>query len=159
MLTAVTSPKAAYLAAGLATSGSALGALFLYWLGRKGGEHYLNKMDSPRTRKFRAWFHRYGLVTVFVPKLLPIPLPTKVFVLCAGALGVTPLQFLVVVLAARIPRYFALAYLGASLGDQAGPWLKAHAWHIGSFAAGLFVLLFLFVWWVDRTPKPEPVAD
>jgi membrane protein DedA with SNARE-associated domain len=150
MLTAVASPATAYLTAAAAVAGSLLGSLVLFSLARKGGEMYLARhTESPRAKKFRAWFGRYGLVTVFIPKLLPIPLPTKVFVVSAGALGVQRGKFLAVVLAARIPRYVALAYLGSKLGEDSVPWLKQHVWHMMGVAAILFALLFLLVRWAD----------
>jgi membrane protein DedA with SNARE-associated domain len=95
--------------------------------------------------RFRLWFHQYGLLTVFIPALLPIPLPVKVFVLSAGALGTRPSTFLMVVLAARIPRYFGLAWLGARLGEESLPWLYAHKWHLTAFAVALFAVLYLMV--------------
>jgi uncharacterized membrane protein YdjX (TVP38/TMEM64 family) len=117
--------------------------MFLFSIARKGGEMYLNRHTiSPRTRKFRAWFGHYGLVTVFIPTLVPfIPLPLKVFVLSAGALGVKPLTFLLTILAGRIPRYFGLAYLGSQLGDNAFAWLQDHRWQLLAGAAILFVAL------------------
>jgi len=147
----IASPQAAMLAALLATLGSAGGSLLLFYIARAGGQAYLKRETaSPRAQRFSAWFRQYGLVTVFIPALLPIPLPTKVFVISAGALGVAPLSFLLVVLAARIPRYFALAWLGAQLGEGALPWLRAHALHFAVFAALLFLGLFLLVKWKGR---------
>ena len=90
--------------------------------------------------KFRAWFQRYGLVTVFIPALVPmVPLPMKVFVLCAGALAVSPWTFLAVVAAGKVPRMFGLAYLGKSLGENSTQWLKDHRWHFVVGAVVLFI--------------------
>jgi membrane protein YqaA with SNARE-associated domain len=120
--------------------------MFLFWIARKGGQIYLDRhTSSPRAMRFRLWFHQYGLLTVFIPALLPIPLPVKVFVLSAGALGTRPSTFLMVVLAARIPRYFGLAWLGARLGEESLPWLYAHKWHLTAFAVALFAVLYLMV--------------
>jgi membrane protein DedA with SNARE-associated domain len=150
-------PELAYLSAAAAIGGSLIGSWFLFALARKGGEAYLNRHTiTPRGRKLRDWFQHYGLITVFIPALLPIPLPLKIPVLCAGALGVSRRMFLGVLAAARIPRYFGLAWLGRQLGDDAGAWLKAHAWHIVIFALVLFVLLFGLVWWKDRQ-RPRTV--
>lgn len=151
VLTAITNPALAGLSALLAVLGSAIGCMILFLIARKGGEVYLERhASSPRALKFRAWFGHYGLLTVFIPALVPIPLPVKVFVLSAGALGVRPRSFLFTILAARVPRYFGLAYLGARLGDDAAPWLKAHVWHLTVFSALLFTVLFLAVKWLDR---------
>ncbi len=144
--TAVVNPKAAMLSAVTAVLGSAIGCMILFFLARKGGQAYLERhTQSENAAKFRVWFQTYGLITVFVPCLLPIPMPLKVFVLSAGALGVKPLHFLGVVLAARVPRYFALAWLGMQLGDDAGAWIKSHVLHLFAFAALLAVVLYFAV--------------
>ena len=62
------------------------------------------------------WFHRYGLLTVFIPALTPIvPLPLKVFVISAGALRAPFVKFLAVIVVARVIRYFGEVYLGIQL--------------------------------------------
>lgn len=153
---AVIDPAAAYRAAVVAIAGSAVGCLVLFYIARKGGQLYLDKYTpAGRTRKFRQWFLEYGLVTVFIPALVPIPLPTKVFVISAGALGIRPLPFLAVILAARIPRYFGLAYLGSQLGENSAAWLRGHAWHLGAVALGLFAFLLLLVKLARRFRKPR----
>lgn len=143
---AVTRPSLAWLAASLATAGSLAGFLALYWLARKGGERYLDKHTaSGRGQRLRAWFHRYGLAAVFVPTLSPVPLPTKVFVLCAGALRVPVGSFAAVVLAARLLRYFGLAYLGVRLGQDSHQWIRANALWVTAAAVGLFLAAALLI--------------
>jgi membrane protein YqaA with SNARE-associated domain len=147
ILTSVTNADLAYLTAGLCVLGSAIGSMFLFYLARKGGAVYLNRhTQSARARRFRQWFDDYGLVTVFIPTLVPIPgLPMKVFVLSAGALGVKPLSFLLTVLAGRVPRYFALAALGRAMGNDAPAWLADHKWHLVLGALALGAVLMLLV--------------
>jgi uncharacterized membrane protein YdjX (TVP38/TMEM64 family) len=142
-----TRPESAYWSALLAVVGSLAGSYVLFWIARKGGERYLDrKASGPRAMRFRRWFHEYGMVTLFIPALVPMfPLPMKVFVLCAGALMVHPAVFLAVVLAGRVPRYFGLAYLGRQLGQNSLGWLKQHRWDFALFALGLCVFLFLLV--------------
>lgn len=149
--TAVFNPSLAYVGAGAATAGSLIGCLFLFFIARRGGRAYLDRVTTGgRAATFREWFNTYGLITVFVPTLLPIPLPVKVAVLCAGALGVKPQTFLLVVLAARVPRYLGLAWLGLQLGENAVPWVKEHVWHMVGFAVLLGLLLTLLVKWNAR---------
>jgi membrane protein DedA with SNARE-associated domain len=146
ILVAIAQPDRALVTAALAVLGSAIGCMVLYGIARKGGSGYLEKHAcSPRAMRFRHWFRQYGLLTVFIPALVPIPLPVKVFVLSAGCLGTRASTFLLVVLAARIPRYFGLAWLGAQLGEESTPWLKAHAWHLAAIALALFAVLYLMV--------------
>jgi membrane protein DedA with SNARE-associated domain len=144
-------PSRGYIGAVVATAGSMVGNLILFHLARKGGQNYLDRHTaSARGVKFRQWFQRYGLITVFIPALLPIPLPLKVFVLCSGALGVKPVSFVLVTLAARVPRYFGMAYLGCQLGEHSAVWLKDHSMEILLFAIMLFAGLYLLVRLHDR---------
>ena len=157
VLVSALNPSGAYLAAALAVIGSIAGNMGLFYVARRGGQASLErKTSSEKAAKFRRWFQRYGLLTVFIPMLLPLPLPTKIFVLFAGALGVRPVAFLLVVIVARIPRYFGMAYLGRELGEHSMDYIKAHAWHLVGLAAALFVLLYLLIRWYERYSKPEP---
>lgn len=144
MLLSAKAPDHAALCAFLALGGSLAGSMLLYWLARRGGEAYLERHSmTPRGIKARAWFQHYGLLSVFISAISPIPMPMKLFVISSGALGVRPMPFFFTVLAARTPRYAALAYLGAHLGhDGAGAYLKSHAWHIGGILVALFAACF-----------------
>jgi len=148
----ITHPASAFPAAVLAVVGSLLGSEIFFEILRKGGERYLLRHTATgRGERFRNWFLRYGLVTVFIPALLPIPiLPFKAFAACAAAMGVGRARFLLVLAAARIPRYFALAYLGAQLGENSSAWLRTHAWYMLAVAVALFVLLYGLIRWSDR---------
>lgn len=151
LVIAATNPATGYLCAALATAGATIGQMILYYLGRKGGEAYLDRhTQSGRGRRFRLWFHQYGLLTVFIPTLVPAPLPLKVFVLCAGALGVSPLHFLLVTVAGRLLRFFPEAYLAAQLGEHSAAWLHQHAWELLAVAVGLFVVLWGLVRYCRR---------
>ena len=126
--------------------GSILGGMGLYFIARKGGEAYLAKYtQGGRGKQFKMWFLEYGLLTVFIPALVIIPMPLKIAVVCSGALGVGPVPFLLTLLAARIPRFYALAYLGSHLGEDAGSWLKAHAWDMAGIALALFIVLYAMI--------------
>lgn len=147
----------AWLTAGLAVAGSLIGSFVLYYLARKGGERYLAKYTSQgRGATLRQWFGRYGMLTVVVPALFPIPLPMKIFIVSAGALGVHPLVFAAVVVGARSIRYFGLAWLGTKLGDGTIPYLKSHAGPMLLIAAALFLALFLLTHFFGPKPKSEP---
>jgi membrane protein YqaA with SNARE-associated domain len=147
VLVAIMSRSEAYLAAATAIAGSLVGSLILFLIARKGGEEYHRRhTSSPRGIKFRAWFHEYGLVTVFVPAFVPIiPLPLKIFIISAGALGESPVTFSLVLLAARIPRYLFLAWLGSQLGQDTLPFLRHHILELILFAAALFAVLYFGV--------------
>jgi membrane protein YqaA with SNARE-associated domain len=153
-------PTQAALCAFLAVIGSLAGSLVFFEVMRRGGEALLAKRTaSGRGARLRQWFHRYGMVTVFISGLVPLPgLPFKFFVACAGALGETRTRFLMVLAAARIPRYFALAYLGAELGDESWPWVKSHTWHMAAGAIVLATALYILIRMSDRAPEPPPLS-
>src|SRR5581483_5119974 len=80
----VHNPSRAYLAALMATTGSLIGNIVLFQ-GVRHGRRLLTK-EERAPGKFQGWFQRYGLLTVFVPAVVPfVPLPLKVFVISAGA--------------------------------------------------------------------------
>jgi membrane protein YqaA with SNARE-associated domain len=141
----------AYWSAGAAVAGSLIGCLLLFFIARKGGEAYLQRHTiSPREARFRAWFHEYGLLTVFVPAFVPFPLPLKVFIVSAGALEESPTAFTIVMIGARIPRYLFLAWLGTRLGRETVPYLRLHAWQFGLLAVALFGILYLVTSYLHR---------
>lgn len=102
-----------------------------------------------RGGRFREWFRRYGMVTVFVPALIPIPMPLKVFVISAGVTGTSFSEFVGVVLLARSIRYFGEAWLGVRLGAESTAFLKAHALDFCIAALVLFVALYAWIRWKD----------
>jgi membrane protein DedA with SNARE-associated domain len=152
MYLASQSPDQAIWLGVLAVLGSVLGNFILFLIARRGGQAFLEKRSSSkRSRTFRHWFDTYGLLTVFVSALVPLPvMPMKIFVLSAGALGSPPLRFLAVFLSARIPRYIGLALLGSAMGNNALDYLRLHVWHLFAFAAALFVLLAVIVRYADK---------
>ncbi len=147
VLIAIMSRSQAYFAAATAIAGSLVGSLILFLIARKGGEEYHRRhTTSARGAKLRAWFHEYGLLTVFVPAIVPvIPLPLKIFIISAGALEESPLTFSIVLLAARIPRYLFLAWLGSRLGSETLPFLRSHIWQLVLVASALFIVLYFMV--------------
>src|SRR5260370_39350718 len=74
ILIAVKTPSVAWLCAGLAVVGSTTGNTMLFWAAHKGGANYVSRAASEgRAAKFREWFSRYGLITILVPAMIPIP--------------------------------------------------------------------------------------
>jgi membrane protein DedA with SNARE-associated domain len=147
LLLAVTiaNPASAWYCALLAIAGSMIGSVIFYEILSRGGERYLSKLTGAgRGARFRRWFLNYGMLTVFIPALLPVPfLPYKALAGCASAMRVGRARFFLIVLAARVPRYFGLAYLGATLGNNSFHWITSHAWIMGIIAVALFLVLYL----------------
>ena len=158
LFVAIKRPESAVLCAVLATVGSLLGSAVFYEVVSRGGDKYLLRYTlSGRGKRFRAWAQRYGMVTVFISALLPLFfLPLKVFSACSCAMGVSRTRFMLVMAAARIPRYAGLAYLGAQLGENSTAWIKGHTWQMGLVAAALFGALYALLKWNDRTRTSDP---
>lgn len=102
-----------------ATLGSVLGCLLLYMVGRKGDQFIARRFSAERMERALAAFRRYGLMAVLIPSLLPPPMPFKIFVLLAGAAGISTGRFVMAIALGRGIRYFAEALLAVEYGDQA----------------------------------------
>jgi LPXTG-motif cell wall-anchored protein len=122
----------------MATAGSLLGCLSLYYVGRKGGETFLLKrFNAGYIERGKGLLQKYGLLVVMVAALLPPPAPFKIFVLLAGVAAVPAWQFASAILIARSVRYSAEGFLAVYYGDAAGGFLKAHAREAGLVLAGV----------------------
>ncbi len=158
VLLAATNPENAYLYAAVTLVASLLGGVSLFLIARKGGQKLLDKHTARgRGARFKLWFLSYGLITVFVPAFVIIPMPLKVFVVCAGTMGVPLRWYVLTLLLARIPRFFGLAWLGANYGKDAWPWIKSHAWHMGGIAIALFAGIYLAIRFLTH-PERKAVA-
>jgi len=148
----VKNPRHAWFAASMAVLGSLIGKLALYVAARQGAEWLRQSQPPPgERRRFRAWFHRYGLLTVFVPAVTPfVPLPLKIFVISAGALRTPFASFLAVVVLARVIRYFGETYLGLILGADARGFLTRNGWALAGAATALALVMYLVMRLRDR---------
>lgn len=105
--------------ASMATIGSLIGGYFSYALGREGGKESLEKkLSRGKAEKLYQGFDKRGFWTLFLPALLPPPMPYTPFLLAAGALRYPPKKFLAAVAVGRAMRYFVLAFLASLYGKQ-----------------------------------------
>jgi membrane protein YqaA with SNARE-associated domain len=153
VLVAIKSPERAWLAASLGVLGSLAGNLALFLGARKGLSRFIAHPPPEEERLFRRWFRRYGLLTCFIPALMPIPLPLKVSVVSAAMLRTPMSAFVAVILLARAIRYFGEAYLGVKLGEGSGAFLRAHRWALIGGAAAFCAVLYALLAWKERTVK------
>jgi membrane protein YqaA with SNARE-associated domain len=155
-------PTQAYVSAICATAGSLVGSLVLFSIARKGGHMLLAKHTSHGTGlHLRNWFERYGLLTVFIPALSPLPMPLKIPVFCAGALEVRTRSFVAVILLARVIRYFALASLGQRYGRYTFTFLKGHWMSVTVILLALCGVAIALLRLVNRNEPeipPEPAV-
>ena len=126
--------------AAMTTAGSLLGCFVLYGFARRGGEVFLRKrVSGPRLERGLALYQRHGLLAVVVPSLLPPPMPFKVFVLLAGAAGVSPWKFAAAIIVGRGIRYFGQGYLAVLYGEQAFAMVERNGALAGLVLAGMAV--------------------
>jgi len=105
--------------AACAFAGALLGGFLGWRLGRKGGEEALKRRVPARMLDpVHRWARGNPFLAVFLPALLPPPVPLSPFVLAAGALGVPQNRFLISFGAARAIRYSVVAWLGATYGRR-----------------------------------------
>ncbi len=144
---AIASPSTAYLAAACAVAGSLLGSLILYSMARKAGRAMLGKkMSEEAMAKMERRMSEYGSLAVIPPMAIPLPLPTKIFVMAAGVFQMNVLQFAAATLFGRSLRYFGEAALALRFGDETAQVLKDNALLAVALAAAV-VASFV---WVNR---------
>ena len=104
-----------WLLTAMAIAGSLVGGYATWDLGRKGGEAALHRHVPARLLgRVTGWVERHRILAVFLPAVLPPPIP-----LASGALGVSRLRFFVVYGAARTLRYSFVAWLAVAYGRHA----------------------------------------
>lgn len=109
-----------WLLATFAIAGSLVGGYSTWHLGRRGGEAALRRYVPARLLgRVVRWVERHRILAVFLPAVLPPPIPLLPFALASGALGVSRRRFLVVYGAARTLRYSLIAWLGVVYGRHA----------------------------------------
>jgi membrane protein YqaA with SNARE-associated domain len=106
--------------AACAITGGIVGGYSTWHLGRRGGEAALRRYVPARLLgRVVGWVDRHRILAVFLPALLPPPIPLLPFALASGALSVSRGRFLVEYGAARTLRYSLIAWLGVVYGRHA----------------------------------------
>jgi membrane protein YqaA with SNARE-associated domain len=143
--------------AALTALGSAIGCAMLYAIGRKGGEPFLKKrFADERMARVQAWYKKYGVLAVIVPAVMPPPTPFKLFVLSAGAFGISWPKFLTGIAIGRSIRYFALGILAVAYGPAALEFVRLNFAKIGLVTAALIVAgTLLFMLFRRKTKNAE----
>jgi membrane protein YqaA with SNARE-associated domain len=141
--------------------GSVIGCLLLYRIARRGGEFVTKRFKPEHFEWAKNLYRKWGVLALVIPALLPPPMPFKIFVATAGVLNYPPKRFALVILIARMARYYfwgTLAYFFHEEVRQMLDWLGAHLLEaIGALLAT--IVLFLIGRWLYvrmRPSKPKP---
>ncbi len=136
-------PAAMLLLAAAAAVGSIAGCLVLHYLGRKGGEAFVRKrFTGDKTERAMATLRRHGVMAVLVPCLLPPPAPFKIFVLLAGAIGISASRLATAIAIGRGVRYVALGLLAVQYGDRAVAYMREHGTVVSLVGAAVLMAGF-----------------
>ena len=140
----------------MATLGSVVGCVVLYWFGRRGGEVLIRKRFGGKTiERAMELSKRYGIFAVGIPAILPPPAPFKIFVLLAGVAAVPVWQFATTIAVARGFRYLVVGALAVRYGDEAIAFIEANGRLVAFVIAGLLVLgLLFYLLWCRRRGEP-----
>jgi len=138
----------------MASLGSALGSVPLYFVGYLGGEKVLRKrITEERFQKIHRSFERHEFWALMFPGMLPPPMPFKVFVLAAAVFEMRFRDFLVAIFAGRFVRFLVLSALVLWFGPQI-------IGHLGGVVKQHWILLLsvilevaLIVWLLRRRSK------
>ena len=134
----------------LAASGSAIGGLLPYGLGRAGGELFLLKhVNRKRYERMRTRFESQEFLAVMIPSMLPPPAPWKICVFAAGVFEMRMVPFMLSVFTGRMVRWLILSLLVLKLGPGAVGMVAHHSLTLVAIVGGLAVIGFAW-WWMRK---------
>src|SRR5581483_8078800 len=142
--------------AAMATLGSLLGCIWIYWLAKKGGEAYFHRHGGRAALKAKRWVDDHAFLSIFIPAILPPPMQFKIFVLAEGVFQVPLRTFVAALVLGRGLRYVAEGFFAVKYGQRAFDFLIAHA--LG-FIVGVVALLIVLYLANRLIMNSEPAAE
>jgi len=127
----------------IATVGSALGCLVLYYASRRAGRRALSRFSPAKQERVKELIDRYDVLSVLVASVLPPPFPFKLFVVSAGVFRFSITRFMIAIMIGRGFRFLLEGYLAIRYGAQAKVILARYYPWIGLGLAVLIVAVFL----------------
>jgi membrane protein YqaA with SNARE-associated domain len=137
----------------MAALGSLAGCIWLYLLAKKSGEAYFHRHAKGRAEKIKEWVDDHAFFSVFIPAILPPPLPFKVFILAEGVFQVPLRTFIVALLLGRGFRYFAEGVLAVFYGDAVLRFLLIHGRSFALSVVAVLALLYIASRLLFREPS------
>jgi membrane protein YqaA with SNARE-associated domain len=141
--------------------GSVIGCLALYSIARRGEQFVERRFHPKHLDRVKALYRRWGLLALVIPALLPPPMPFKIFVATAGALGYPAGRFALTIMIARCARYYIwgiAAYFMRERVLRALKFLEDHFLAVlGSVLAA--VVLFFLIRWIVLSVRGRALKD
>ena len=121
-------PELFWLYALLAATGSTLGAVVTFWIGRQVGHHGLARLVSPsRLTRIEKRVTHSAAASVAALAIIPPPFPFTAFVLTSGALNADPWSFLATLASVRMLRFGIESAMAAHYGRGILGWMASKA--------------------------------
>jgi membrane protein YqaA with SNARE-associated domain len=144
----------------MAIIGSLVGGYAAYVVGKESGKEAVEKkLPKQKAERIYDKFEKHGFWALFIPALLPPPVPYSPFLIAAGALQYPRTRFLTAVGLARTIRYTALAYLGSIYSEQIfgffSHYYKPLLWIL--IALGVLGGIAALIWTRMRRREGKPV--
>jgi membrane protein YqaA with SNARE-associated domain len=139
----------------MAALGSLAGSIWIYLLARKGGEAFFHRRVGKRARTVKRWVQGNAFLSVFLPGVLPPPVPFKIFVLAEGVFQVPLKTFVVALLCGRALRYFLEGLLAVRYGNAVLPFLMVHRISFALSMVGVLLVLYAAVRLLHHDPPPH----
>jgi membrane protein YqaA with SNARE-associated domain len=141
----------------IATAGSTLGCVILYYISRRAGSRALRKFSQAKQERAKELIDRYDVLSVLVASLMPPPFPFKLFVISAGVFRFNVIRFTIAIVAGRLFRFLLEGYLAFRYGAQAKEVLARYYPWIGLGLAIAITAFFLTRNLLKR--RSEPVEE
>ena len=143
LLLSTAHPRLMLLYAFLATAGSAIGCVILYYISRRAGGRALKKFSEAKQKRVKELIDRYDVLAVLVASLLPPPFPFKLFVITAGVFRFSVLRFTLAIVAGRAFRFLLEGFFAVRYGSQAKQILAEYYPWIGLVAALALIAVYI----------------
>jgi membrane protein YqaA with SNARE-associated domain len=134
--------------------GSVIGCLVLYRIAQRGGQFVTKRFQPKQLERVKQIYRKWGILALVIPALLPPPIPFKIFVVTAGVLNYPAGRFAIVILIARMVRYYfwgILAYFFRNEVRRMIDWLGEHLFETLGVLLALALLAVLVRWLLLRS--------
>ena len=148
----IANPDRAFWYAFLTTTGSVLGALLGWYIGKKVGRPILRYfIKEEKIVKVEQYFEKYGAMAILIAGFTPIPY--KVFTIFSGISRVRIPTLIIWSIIGRGARFFLEAAIIVALGDNAMPFIEENFAILTAGVGGVAIVGYLIYIFVRKTKK------